>query len=188
MRYIYIPVIAVATTLHLFADDQPKISSNSLRYWVDASFTYWFAKEDGLNVAESAQVNDAATTVFASSPKVFQQEFGYHPGFKVGLGISFAEDWKVYGEYTYYRGTNHVSRNAPAGSSGTGVWNLDNWYLQETFFSHQSLTGTKLSSRWKLAMDMGDLLLSSPLSKKGGFTFAPFGGLRTIWIRQKMNL
>ncbi len=174
----YIPVMAVTTPL--FAND--------LQYWVDGSFTYWFAKEDGLNVAESAQVDGAAITVFASSPKVFQQEFGYRPGFKAGLGISSSEDWKVSGEYTYYRGTHHVSRNAPAGSSGTGVWSLDSWYLQETFFSHQSLTGTTLASRWKLGMDMGDLLLSRPLSTKEGFVFAPFGGLRTVWIRQQMKL
>lgn len=188
MKLTYlIPVLAV--TMRLFAKESSVPSNaNGLRYWVDASFTYWFSKEDGLNVAESAQVDSSATTVFASSPKVFQQEFGYHPGFKVGLGLSSSEDWKVYGEYTYYRGTNRVSRSAPAGSTGTGVWSVDSWYLQETFFSHQSLTGTSLSSRWKLAMDMGDLLLSYPISKKAGFTLAPFGGLRTVWIRQQMNL
>jgi hypothetical protein len=191
MKYTYALVIAVAASMQLFAkvrqSPAPSHCSN-LRYWADASFTYWFAKEDGLNVAESAQVNGAATTVFASSPKVFQQKFGYHPGFKVGLGISSSEDWKVNAEYTYYRGENKTSKSAPAGTIGTGVWNLDSWYLQETFFSQQSLTGTKLSSVWKLAMDMGDLLLSYPLKKEAGFVFAPFGGLRTIWIRQQMNL
>lgn len=35
---------------------------------------------------------------------------------------------------------------------------------------------------------MADLLLSRPLSKNRGFAIAPFGGLRTVWIRQEMNL
>lgn len=187
MKYTYFTIALLATALRLFASDAPQ-DANQLRYWFDASFTYWYAKEDGLNVAESAQVDGSATTVLASSPKVFQQEFGYHPGFKVGAGLSFAEDWEIYGEYTYYRGKNQVSRSAPAGSVGTGVWSLDSWYLQETFYSHQSLTGAALSSTWKLAMDMGDLLVSCPLSKKRGFAYTPFGGLRTIWIRQQMNL
>lgn len=162
--------------------------ASSLHYWIDASFTYWFSKEDGLNAAESAQVDGTATTVFASSPKVFQQEFGYNPGFKLGIGLSSLEDWSVSAEYTYYRGENQVSRNAPPGTIGVGVWSLDSWYLQETFYSQQSLTGTSLSSTWKIGMDMLDLLLSRPISKNGGFAFAPFGGLRTVWIRQQMNL
>lgn len=191
MKRIYIAILMMAVVLHLFAIEKkpsapPK--ENDLRYWLDASFTYWFAKEDGLNIAESAQVNGSATTVFASFPTVFQQEFGYHPGFKVGVGLSSLEDWEIYWEYTYYRGENRVSRNAPAGALGTGVWSLDSWYLQQTFYSHQSLTGTTLSSTWKLAMDMGDLLLSLPMSKKSGFAYAAFGGLRTVWIRQQMNL
>lgn len=191
MKRAYIAISMVIAILQLLAIEKKPSAhtkANDLRYWLDASFTYWFAKEDGLNIAESAQVNGSATTVFASSPKVFQQAFGYHPGFKVGAGLSSLKDWEIYGEYTYYRGENRISRNAPAGSVGTGVWNLDSWYLQETFFSHQSLTGTSLSSTWKIALDMGDLLLSHPLRKKGGFAYAPFAGLRAVWIRQKMNL
>ena len=191
MKHTYTTVALLSTALRLFANDEVSNmppNSNHLRYRLEASFTYWFAKEDGLNIAESAQVDGSATTVFATSPKVFQQEFGYHPGFKVGAGLSFLEDWEIYGEYTYYRGENRVSRRAPTGSQGTGVWSLDSWYLQETFYSHQSLTGTALSSKWKLAMDMGDLLLSCPLSQKRGFVYTPFGGLRTVWIRQQMNL
>lgn len=166
----------------------PSASQSDMQYWFDASFTYWFCKEDGLNVAESAQVDGTATTVFASSPQVFQQEFGYHPGFKVGMGLSCLEDWSLSAQYTYYRGENQVSQNAPAGSVGVGVWNLDSWYIQETFFSLQSLTGTALSSTWQIGMDMADFLLSRPLSRKSGFALAPFGGLRTVWIRQEMNL
>ncbi len=191
MKQIPIAVAMMSTTLCLFANSEGSNSSTScsnIQYWVDGSFTYWYSKEDGLNVAESAQVDDSGTTIFASSPKVFQQNFGYRPGFKVGIGLSFAEDWKVHGEYTYYRAKNHTSQGAPAGSAGVGVWSTDNWYLQETFFSNQSLTGTSLSSTWKISMDMVDFLLSPMLKKEPGFSYAGFIGLRTVWIRQKMNL
>lgn len=187
----YYPIIAVlAASLPIFASSHKGAPAkpSDLSYWFDASFTYWYAKEDGLNAAESGQVDGSGTTLFASSPAVFQQEFGYKPGFMVGMGLTFARDWQVYGEYTYYRGKTSVGRDAPAGASGTGVWSLDSWYLQETFFSQQSLTGTRLSSAWHLALDMGDLLLSRPIGKNEGFAFAAFGGLRTVWIRQQMNL
>lgn len=171
--------LLVISSLRLFADVQ---------YWVDASFTYWYAKEDGLNSAESAQVDGSATTVFASHPAVFQQSFGYHPGFKVGIGLSSGYDWMLSGEYTYYHGKNSVSRNAPAGSVGVGVWNVDSWYNQKTFYSDQSLTGTTLATTWKIMMNMGDLLLSLPFSKNAGFVFVPLGGIRAIGIQQHMNL
>lgn len=203
MKNFYLSLAIVTTAL--FAHDkeialkfathppssQPKENPpplvSDLHYSFDAAFTYWFAKEDGLNVAESAQVDGSGTTVFASSPRVFQQDFGYHPGFILGAHFSF-QDWTLFAEYTYYRGENQSSENAPAGSSGTGVWSLDSWYMQETFYSLQSLTGTALSSSWNLSIDMGDLCLSSRPAQKMGFAYAAFGGLRTLWIRQQMNL
>lgn len=179
--------IMMVSTVSLFANDLPPPSKH-FQYWVDASFTYWYAKEDGLNAAESAQVDSTATTVFANNPTIFQQTFGFHPGFKVGVGLSYSTDWMLYGEYTYYQGKNNVSRNAPPGSIGVGVWNVDSWYLQKTFYSNQSLTGTTLETTWKIMLNMGDFLLSRPLSKEGGFVYAPLGGLRTLWIQQQMNL
>lgn len=186
MRHYAVIGLLAATFPLLAANHQEK--NRDLQYWLDASFTYWQAKEDGLNSGESGQVDGSGTTLFASSPNVFQQDFGYKPGFKVGMGLSFLDDWELFGEYTYYRGKNQVSKSAPAGSVGTGVWSLDSWYMQETFFSLQALTGTHLSTTWQIALDMGDFLLSRPLEEKRGFTYAPFGGLRTVWIRQQMNL
>ncbi len=81
-----------------------------------------------------------------------------------------------------------MSRNAPLGSIAEGVWNVDSWYLQKTFYSNQSLTGTTLSSTWKILLNMGDLLLSRPLSNDAGFVYVPLAGLKALWIQQHMNL
>ena len=179
--------LMVISAVSLFANNPPS-PANKLNYWVDASFTYWYAKEDGLNAAERAQVDSSATTVFPSNYTIFQQSFGFHPGFKVGFGLSSGSDWMLRGEYTYYQGKNHVSRNAPAGSIGVGVWNVDSWYNQKTFYSDQSLTGTTLATTWRLLLNMGDLIISRPHSTIAGFVFAPLAGLRAIGIQQHMNL
>lgn len=163
--------------------------ANPIDYFIDGAFTYWYAKEDGLNIGESALLGPGANIFFPpNSATVLQQSFSYKPGFKVGIGASSC-DWKAKAEYTYYRSKTTVSKNAPENTSslnGIGVWNVDDWFLQ-SILDH-SVTGTHISSTWHLGMDLGDLILSRPFIKKEHLSFSPFGGLRTVWLRQQMNI
>lgn len=163
---------------------------HAMKCSVDASFTYWCAKEDGLNIAESALLAPSATTSLASQGTVFKQSSGYEPGFKVGIGLESTTHWQLHAEYTYFRSSQFKSKSAPETDidSLIGVWKVNNWFLQSTLLRQQPLTGTHISSKWHLAMDMGDLLLSRPSLQKTDFSFSPFAGLRTIWFRQKMNV
>jgi hypothetical protein len=182
--------LSLASTVFADAEKEMKPVSNTVQYSIDASFTYWYAKEDGLNVAQSALLEPSASTVLSTDGEVFQQSFSYSPGFKVGLGIEMTSSWDLHAEYTYFRSTNTTSKSAPSTSvdSSLGVWQVDNWFLQTTLLRDQPLTGTYLSSSWQLGMDLGDLMISRPFSEKKGFEFSPFGGLRTVWIRQSMNV
>lgn len=168
----------------------PNKDTSCLTFTADGSFTYWYAKEDGLNVAESAFLTGPGAVIAPPNGTVFKQEFGYKPGFKVSLGMESVKRWDLRAEYTYFRGNTTASKAAPTNITsvpGIGVWNVDDWFLQSTPLGG-SLSGTYLSSTWKLGMDLGDLTLSRPYDKDRNFAFAPFGGLRTVWLRQRMDV
>ncbi len=172
-------------------ESKPIANSDHFNYFVDASFTYWHAKEDGLNIAESALLLPSGVTVAPPSGSVLKQDFDYQPGFKVGFGMESPTHWDLHAEYTYFRGSTFTSKTAPSNTTdltATGIWNVDDWFLQVTPLSFQSLSGTYLSSTWKLAMDLGDITISRPCKKDSSLCFSPFGGLRTVWLRQQMNL
>ncbi len=156
-----------------------------------ASFTYWYAKEDGLSIAESALILPSGVTVGAPTSTTLKQSCSYEPGFKISLGLESPKHWTLQAEYTYFRGSTTTNKAAPPNATDVdaiGIWNVDDWYLQLSPTSYQSLSGTYLSSKWKLSMDLGDFTVAGSYRKTRGMTFAPFGGLRLVWIRQHMNL
>src|SRR5690606_11546273 len=55
-------------------------------FWIDASFTYWLAYEEGLDIAQSIATFAGSVQVFNNSTTLFQQT-QWEPGFKVGLGM-----------------------------------------------------------------------------------------------------
>jgi len=157
--------------------------------FVNASFIYWYAKEDGLDSAESAVLGTSGQTLLANSSTVFQQSFSYDPGFKVGGGVG-GDGWNLYTEYTWLRSNHTTSKDAPANDlsiSGIGVWNVDDWFLQTTALG-RSPTGTYISSNCKLGFDIIDLLAGNPIYEKKSVKVSGLVGLRTAWIRQNMNI
>jgi hypothetical protein len=174
-----------------------KMRSGNVNMFVDASFTYWFAGEDGLKIASSG-VYESGTTYFAQDTKTLTQSFGYKPGFKIGTGVVGYQEWTVLAEYTYFRG--HYTKNSgaaltgtalPAGSltvtPGTSVWLVDDWFLQGTT-AGQALAGSQVSSEWKLGLDLIDLVAGRPFYQGKCMTVSPFGGLRSALIRQSMEI
>jgi hypothetical protein len=183
--FLMVPILAMADAS---TEEQQK---NPLEFFVDGSFTYWYAKEDGLNLARSSVLLGSGTTELSSNEETMNQSFSYEPGFKVGLGLMSEEDWCLSMNYTYYRSKNTTRKDAPSNpnlTSGTGVWSVNDWFLQDSLLSKQHLSGTNLSSTWKLGMDLGDVVFSRPAINKKGFGVSPFGGLRTVWIRQNLDL
>src|SRR5437868_1694662 len=60
----------------------------SWNYFFDSSFLYWYAREEGLNLAESALLLQG-NVVMAQEAISLGQSFEYQPGFKVGMGGTF---------------------------------------------------------------------------------------------------
>ncbi|HSX25893.1 MAG TPA: Lpg1974 family pore-forming outer membrane protein [Chlamydiales bacterium] len=175
-----------------------KCSISDITAFVDASFTYWYAGEEGLAIASNG-VLSSGTEFFAKHTQTLFQSFDYKPGFKVGAGIVGYHDWMIHAEYTWFRGQNTTHSGAPlsaavstagiattTASSGTAVWVVNDWFLQGT--PTQALAGSAVSSTWRLSMDLIDAVASRPYYQGCRFIVAPFGGLRAAFIRQSMTV
>ena len=169
-------------------------------FFATASFTYWEAMQDGMDLGLPAQATNlnplTSPTVPATGHNVLVQDFDFKPGFQLGLGWSGMRDgWTLYGEYTWFRSKTHTSKTAPAPGVGQinginvgafGIWMPSNW-LPSGDYANNNFT-TSISSKWKCNIDIADLQLSRPSYVGTHFILEPFFGLRGLWIRQRMNI
>lgn len=157
-------------------------------FWVDASFTYWEAYEEGLGLGVSTTVLSDAVQPVRDGTYLFQSN-SFKPGFKVGLGMDLGhDDWSVFGEYTWFRSKTSTNSAAPTDSrGGVGVWQFTNWFNRtSTIQSNQN--ALSISSSWRNNMDLADVGVSRPYYQGTHLIIAPFGTVRGQWIRQQLNV
>ncbi len=153
-------------------------------FWVDASFAYWLAYEEGLDLGVSSATVEGFQP-FVGSVYLFQ-DTSFKPGFKVGIGMDIGHDyWSAFAEYTWFRSRTTTSASAPAGPAGSTnpAWNIRNWDLGQTITE-----ATPISSVWRLRMDLLDAALTRPFYQGTHLIVAPFGGMRAAWIRQNLRM
>lgn len=154
--------------------------------WVDASFTYWMAYQEGMDLAHAQVTSTAVNTVNVPNSSFVFQDTKYKPGFKVGLGVDLGMDhWQGYAEYTWFRSTTSTSSGAaPAAIANTNnpVWVMSDWNMGQTG-NNTSL----FSSKWRVNMDLLDVALTRPYYQGNHLIVSPFGGLRATWIRQNLR-
>lgn len=166
--------------------------SNRLDLFLDASFLYYHADEEGLDLGTSAALVPEKGTFFTvatnNSITAFQS-FDYRPGFQVGAGGRF-DEWTLGGKYTWIRQTVHTSHDAPNPhiAHGKGVWVTNNWFEQVSPVTGQTICGDHLHSKWRLVMNLGDLMVSRPCYQGRHFIISPEFGLRAAWISQKVSV
>ncbi len=162
----------------------------------DASFIYWYVREEGLYLADSAILLQG-NVVLPQKGVALGQSFEYQPGFKIGAGAIYNEEWSLHAEYTWLDSNTTISEKAPQNTEaigGLGVWNVANWFQQTIAFQEvnslqgQSLSGTEISSRWELGLDILDLDVSRPYYEGSNLTIFPFMGLRAAWIGQTVEI
>jgi hypothetical protein len=172
-------------------------SCNDTHFFADGSFTYWYAGQEGMHIASNGVLSPPMVYFPGKVTTVFQLS-GYKPGFKAGFGVVTDNEWVVHAEYTWYRGTHTANTGSPPASqsltagtatalSGTPVWVVDDWFLQGTT-DGQALSGSNVSSSWRLAMDLIDVTAGRPFYQGKRVVVSPFGGIRSALIRQKMNV
>lgn len=155
--------------------------------WVDASFTYWQAIQDNMEVGIADVETDIANLGSQiTNGKVIDMGFKYKPGFKVGAGIKFDhDDWDAHAEYTWFRSKVNVHSNGLEGDNVT------------TFAAIYPMVGMpvelggrlfdNVSSDWTCNMDIIDATMGRWYYVGTKLTFHPYAGARAQWIRQKFN-
>jgi Legionella pneumophila major outer membrane protein precursor len=165
--------------------------ANSYDTFVTASYLYWFAGEDGLDVATTANFNGQIVGLTPNSPAsstVYQND-GYHSGFKLGIGyMPPDDDWILRADYTRFHSNNHLSRGTDGISATRPALQLTNWFYQISPSRQQTPGCTHLSSKWHLSIDWLDLVLERPFYAGRRLTVNPFMGLRGSLITQTLNL
>lgn len=157
----------------------------------DASFIYWYATQDGMDLAHSADLETSSLVIFNKGSVSLTQPFTYDPGFKVGLGLGFC-DWEIHSEYTWVRQSSSLSKNAPTnntlGGTNTPVWEIEDWFSQAAGSGGGALSATHLNSKWRLSIDLLDVTAGRPYYEGKNLTVSPFGGVRAAWIRQSLTM
>lgn len=155
-------------------------------FWLDVSFTYWQAQEEGLDLAVNSVFN--ATPLLPTDGRFIFQDNKYKPGFKIGLGMDLEhDDWSGFVEYTWFRSRTNTRATAPADPrTGTPILSMQPWLIAGT--DGQIANVNSFSSTWHLNMDLLDVCMTRPFYQGTHLIMAPFGGMRGQWIRQKLHV
>lgn len=160
------------------------------------SFTYWKAGEDNLQLGTRTTITgktDAGTSDNFDFKQI-EMDFEYKPGFKIGLGTYLGcNDWELYAEYTYFRGTSSVSQstlpaNDDTSTPTTNYTILPNWWIIPLTNVGQLSDDLKNGrGSWHLSMDLLDMEVAKTFYLHQCLTSRLSGGLRAAWIRQEYD-
>jgi hypothetical protein len=151
------------------------------------SYTYWLAGENGLELGRTGDFVAGDDPLFFPIPvTVISHAFEYASGFQLETGVENRE-WAIWGHYTWVRNRSSQTVAAPSAAPflGAGVILTAPWFLQ-TADDGGTLSGTSVSSTWHLSMDIADFSLGHMFYQANRWKATVFGGLRALWIRQKM--
>jgi hypothetical protein len=154
------------------------LTTNGCGVYFTGDFLYWHAEETGLGYV--VKNNDSGDWV--SNGKLKTPNFGWDPGFRIGVGFDLAHDgWDIYTAWTWMQSSATDTISAPAGGN-----------LFPTFMNFQTInqSGTVSSAyeKWKTKLNVIDLELGRQFFVSKWLTLRPFFGLRTAWVYQSYHL
>lgn len=157
-------------------------------FYADASYLYWFTKQDGMDLATTNYVVGTTARPSIEGGHAVFQDFKYTSGFKAGLGANLNfDDWVADLEYTYVRQKTHKSSGAaPTSAVGTGVFNLTGWFYES--YSAGGIVADSFNSKWKFGLDWIDLTFKRPYYQGTKLVVTPSAGLRASWIRESLKI
>ena len=153
--------------------------------FITADFIWWKATQDGLNYAMTGVLgNNSAQLVpvpggISSRGSVKDPDFGWEPGFKVGLGLNLSHDgWDLYAQYTWYHSNQSSSTN------GAGITND----VPAVTDSLLALGDTRRSANWDLHFNVIDLELGRNFYVSQFLTLRPHAGFKGTWQSQDFDV
>jgi hypothetical protein len=158
-------------------------------YFFDASFIYWQAKEDGLDLAKSAVLSHLGKSFYEPNGIQVKQAFPYNPGFKIGTGFT-GNDWGIIAEYTWLRSHSKTHKTAPDNTSiieGEGAFSAYDWFLQLSSLN-QSPVATSIHSDLHIDLNLLNLLGTHPFYSGKHVCISGAFGLLAATIHQKINI
>ena len=147
--------------------------------WLSISFIYWQPYEKGLDIANLTKSLTNTTDMY-----IVDMDFDYHPGFKIGAGMSFCRDnWTLYLEYTRLKADNCYTED---------ITILDEtvYALHTPWLNGLTVAGTIdiIKSEWEVSYNAFDLELGRPFYLGSKLIFKPHFGLRAGWLDQDFDL
>lgn len=159
----------------------PKVSCFAEAF-VEADFLYWQPRMDGLQFAQSGLYNESAP-VISSQGKVYNVDFDFKPGFRVGIGADFKHDgWDTLLDYTWIQ---NVSAKGSAYSDPNG---LLIYPFENTPFFYAFNRIVSMNAEWKLHFNALDWEVGRSFFVSRFLMLRPFFGLKGAWIYQHYNV
>jgi len=143
---------------------------------ISADFIYWTARMDNLSFV---QTGISAGNLYTSKGNTKYPDWGWKPGFKVGLGLALPHDgWDVYAEYTWLhsRAWNSTSEYTQ------GL--IPSWNVANLFPSSNSDSIQYAKASWRLYFNAIDLSVGRNYFISKFLTMRPFIGFKGSWIQQ----
>lgn len=164
-------------------------TSPSWDVYGDVSYIYWFANQNGLDLAATVLFSSSIFFPSQSNGYTVFQNSDYTSGFKVGLGANLnVDDWVVDLEYTYLRQTTNNSSTIDGTlvDGSTPYFKFMNWFTPQVY--GYGPIAASFQSKWKLGLDWLDLSFKRPFYQSRRLVVASSAGLRASWIRQNMKI
>lgn len=153
-------------------------------FYLIQDFIYWRAQEDGLEYAVQGLLYDSLSKQSISGTgKAFLPEFGWDPGFKLGMGyVDPAYEWDLFLNWTWY----HTKADGTA-TDGSTFGNDQLWpQVVIPRFGVSALSSAY--AEWNLHYNTLDFSFARQFCIGKFFGMNPFGGLRAAWIHQKYDV
>ena len=145
---------------------------------IDGELLLWQAHENGLGFV--IEDKPASGLLAGADSTLKRPDFEWNWGFRVGAGFDLPHDnWDVNLTWTWMRG--HANRQISANAEHSLV--PTRGHPAEIGAS----TVTKAKDSWSVKLNVLDLDMGRDFYVSKYVTFRPFVGLRTAWIRQKLD-
>lgn len=149
--------------------------------FLTADFIYWSVREEGLSFATSGFETNNVGSATLSKGSVYEPDFKWDPGFKVGLGLALGHDgWDIFLQYTWMNSNSDSEKATNTTSAATDL--LSTWIFDP---ADPSKPLTLAKGSWSLNYNTADLELGRHYFISHYLTLRPHVGLKASWQKQK---
>ena len=174
---------APPTSKNINPSARPEVVKGS-NFYLTADFIYWRIVQDGLLFGTTGVRTERGTTLNGKGSE-HNPNFGWAPGFKVGMGYKLPhDDWDLFVKYTWIESCNNHNR----ATSNNG--NLQEGTIIGTLNSQASHISaiTEAQSNWSEHFNVIDLELARSFYVSQYLSLRPYGGLKFTWQTQRWRI